>query len=58
MRQARVGMLGMTFKENVPDLRNSKVVDIVRELSEYGITCVIHDPLASAEGRSTNTGWR
>ena len=49
VRQARVAVLGITFKENVPDIRNSKVVDIVRELSEYGITCVIHDPLASAE---------
>ena len=49
VRQARVAVLGITFKENVPDIRNSKVVDIVRELSEYGITCLIHDPLASSE---------
>ena len=39
VRQARVAVLGITFKENVPDIRNSKVVDIVRELSEYGMTC-------------------
>jgi UDP-N-acetyl-D-galactosamine dehydrogenase len=49
VRQARVAVLGITFKQNVPDIRNSKVVDIVRELSEYGIACLIHDPLASSE---------
>lgn len=49
VRQARVAVLGITFKENVPDIRNSKVVDIIRELSEYGVTCLVHDPLASAE---------
>lgn len=44
---ARVGIMGLTFKEDVPDLRNSKVPDIVRELSDYGIAPIIHDPLAS-----------
>ena len=39
-------MLGLTFKENCPDLRNSKVVDIIRELKEYGLTVNIHDPQA------------
>ena len=39
-----VNVLGLTFKENCPDLRNSKVVDIVRELKEYGMTVHIHDP--------------
>lgn len=49
---ARVGILGLTFKENVPDLRNSRVPDIVASLREYGIHPVIHDPLASsAEAR-------
>lgn len=43
---ARVGILGITFKENVPDQRNSRVPDIVRELTEYGATCLVHDPLA------------
>ena len=37
-------MLGLTFKENVPDLRNSKVVDIIRELTKYGATVQVHDP--------------
>jgi len=48
VRQARVGILGMTFKENVPDLRNSKVGDILTELRQYGMAVRIHDPLASA----------
>jgi len=41
-----VTILGMTFKENVPDIRNSKVVDIVRELKQSGVTVQIHDPFA------------
>lgn len=43
---ARVGIFGLTFKENVPDLRNTRVVDIRRELEEYGVTVLVHDPLA------------
>ncbi|WP_408589726.1 nucleotide sugar dehydrogenase [Novosphingobium sp.] len=49
LREARVGILGLTFKENVPDIRNSKVEDIVRELAEFGIVPVVHDPLASPQ---------
>ena len=45
LRRARVGILGLTFKENVPDLRNSKVPDIVAELAQYGIDAMVHDPL-------------
>jgi UDP-N-acetyl-D-galactosamine dehydrogenase len=45
----KVGVLGLTFKENVPDLRNSKVPDIVRELCEYGIEVLVHDPIAETE---------
>ena len=48
VRQARVGILGMTFKENVPDLRNSKVGDMLTELRQYGMAVRVHDPLASA----------
>jgi UDP-N-acetyl-D-galactosamine dehydrogenase len=44
-----VGVLGLTFKENVPDLRNSKVPDIIRELREYGVKVLVHDPLAEHE---------
>ena len=43
---ARVGIFGLTFKENVPDLRNTRVVDIRAELEEYGISVLVHDPLA------------
>lgn len=46
---ARVGILGFTFKENVPDLRNTRVVDIKRELDEYGVTVLIHDPVADPD---------
>jgi UDP-N-acetyl-D-glucosamine/UDP-N-acetyl-D-galactosamine dehydrogenase len=46
---ARVAILGITFKENVPDLRNTRVVDIIAELKEYGISVLVHDPLADAE---------
>lgn len=46
IKQARVAILGFTFKENCPDTRNTRVIDIVNELSEYGITPVIADPVA------------
>ena len=46
---ARVAVLGLTFKENVRDVRNSRVPDIVAELQEYGITVLVHDRLASPE---------
>lgn len=46
IRKARVGILGFTFKENVPDIRNSKVVDIYKELREFGIEAIVHDPVA------------
>jgi UDP-N-acetyl-D-glucosamine/UDP-N-acetyl-D-galactosamine dehydrogenase len=45
----RVGVLGLTFKENVPDLRNSRVPDIIRELHEYGVQVLVHDPIAETE---------
>ena len=46
--RARVGVLGVTFKENVPDVRNSKTLDIVRELNSYSIKPIVHDPLADS----------
>jgi UDP-N-acetyl-D-galactosamine dehydrogenase len=49
LRSARVGILGFTFKENVPDIRNSKVVDIFRELQAFGLEPMVHDPLADAD---------
>ena len=45
---AVVTILGMTFKEDVPDIRNSKVVDIVQELTSFGVDVQLHDPLALA----------
>lgn len=45
---SRVIILGMTFKENVPDLRNSKVIDIVQELQEFGVEVQVTDPLADS----------
>jgi UDP-N-acetyl-D-galactosamine dehydrogenase len=44
-----VNILGVTFKENVPDTRNTQVVDIVRELAEAGIAARLHDPQADGE---------
>ena len=49
VRQAKVVILGITFKENTPDTRNSKVVDIIDSLKEYGIEPIIVDPVANAE---------
>ncbi len=49
VKNARVAILGVTFKENCPDTRNSKVIDIVRELEEYGIKPLVVDPEADAE---------
>lgn len=43
---ARVAVLGITFKENVPDLRNTRVIDIISELKDYGVDVRVHDPLA------------
>ncbi|WP_301751007.1 nucleotide sugar dehydrogenase [uncultured Erythrobacter sp.] len=44
--RARVGVMGLTFKQDVPDIRNSKVPDILAELREYGIEALVSDPLA------------
>ena len=56
LREARVGILGLTFKENVPDIRNSKVHDIVRELREFGIDPLVHDPLADCHAAAHEFG--
>jgi UDP-N-acetyl-D-galactosamine dehydrogenase len=49
VRQAKVVILGITFKENIPDTRNSKVVDIIYSLREYGIDPIVVDPEADAD---------
>ena len=48
VKDARVLVLGLTFKENCPDLRNTKVVDVIEELKEYGADVDVHDPWADA----------
>jgi UDP-N-acetyl-D-galactosamine dehydrogenase len=58
IKGARVNILGLTFKENVPDLRNSKVVDIIRELHEFGVETHVHDPLAASEDALHEYGLR
>ena len=49
IKNAKVAILGFTFKENCPDTRNTKIVDIYNELKEYGITATIADPAADAD---------
>jgi UDP-N-acetyl-D-galactosamine dehydrogenase len=49
VRGARVAILGITFKEDVPDLRNTKVVDIISELQDYGVDVTVSDPLADPD---------
>jgi len=46
IKGAQVVVLGLTFKEDCPDLRNSKVIDVIRELQDYGCAVTMHDPLA------------
>ena len=53
---AKVAVLGLTFKENCPDLRNSKVVDIISELEEYCCNVLVHDPLAEAAEAESEYG--
>ncbi len=48
IHKAKVGVMGLTFKENVPDIRNSRVPDVLSELQTFGITPIVHDPLADA----------
>lgn len=49
IRGAKVLMLGVTFKENCPDIRNSRVIDVIRELLEFGSEVTVYDPWADAE---------
>jgi len=56
IRPDRITVLGLTFKENVPDIRNSKVVDIIRDLESFGVAVQVHDPLAEAEAAEHEYG--
>jgi UDP-N-acetyl-D-galactosamine dehydrogenase len=58
VRPERITVLGLTFKENVPDIRNSKVVDIIRELESFGVAVQVHDPLAQAAAAEHEYGIR
>ena len=49
VKGSHVNVLGLTFKENCPDLRNSKVIDVIHELESYGVTVHVHDPVALPE---------
>lgn len=49
IKNAKIAILGLTFKENVPDVRNTKVIDIIKELEDYGIEIIVHDPVADPE---------
>jgi UDP-N-acetyl-D-galactosamine dehydrogenase len=58
IKGARVNVLGLTFKENVPDIRNSKVIDIIRELNEFGVETFVHDPFVAQEDALHEYGLR
>jgi UDP-N-acetyl-D-galactosamine dehydrogenase len=58
VKGARVNVLGLTFKENCADLRNSKVGDVINELKSYGIEIFVHDPWADAEEAMHEYGVR
>ncbi|MBO8087866.1 MAG: nucleotide sugar dehydrogenase, partial [Marichromatium sp.] len=49
IKGSRVLVLGLTFKENVPDIRNTRVIDVVKELEDYDINVVVNDPVAYPE---------
>ena len=57
IKESKVLILGITFKENCPDVRNTKVVDIVRALQEFDLQVDIYDPWASAEEVKKRMVW-
>lgn len=58
VKNARVGIMGLTFKENCPDTRNTKVTDIIDELREYGIEPLVSDPVADPDAAFREYGIR
>ena len=48
IKGARIGIFGLTFKENCPDLRNSKVIDVINEFASYGVELLVHDAMADS----------
>src|SRR5262249_21284524 len=49
IKSSQVNVLGLTFKENCPDIRNTRVIDVIHELESYGIDVRVHDPVADAD---------
>jgi UDP-N-acetyl-D-glucosamine/UDP-N-acetyl-D-galactosamine dehydrogenase len=58
VKGSHVAVLGLTFKENCPDLRNSRVIDVIRELEAFGATVHVHDPVADPEEAAHEYGVR
>jgi len=58
IKGSKVAVLGLTFKENVPDIRNTRVVDVIRELEDYGMEVMVHDPLADGDESAHEYGIR
>ncbi|MDA1118735.1 MAG: hypothetical protein O2979_12205 [Proteobacteria bacterium] len=63
VKGAKVNVLGLAFKENTPDLRNSRVIDVIQELRSYGIEVFVHDPVVSPHDAKEEygidlVGWR
>ncbi|MBC2732598.1 nucleotide sugar dehydrogenase [Thiobacillus sp.] len=58
VKGAKVIVLGLTFKENCPDLRNSKVADLVKELKDFGCDVAVHDPIAESQEAEHEYGIR
>jgi UDP-N-acetyl-D-galactosamine dehydrogenase len=56
--RSTVGVLGITFKENCPDIRNSKVADLIKELQSWGVSVIVTDPWASADEVKAEYGIR
>jgi UDP-N-acetyl-D-galactosamine dehydrogenase len=55
IKKSTVGLMGITFKENCPDIRNSKVIDVVNELKNWGVNVVVVDPWADKLKLQKNT---
>jgi UDP-N-acetyl-D-glucosamine/UDP-N-acetyl-D-galactosamine dehydrogenase len=49
IKGARVNVLGLTFKEDCPDIRNTRVIDVIHELTSYGIDVHVHDPVPNVD---------
>jgi len=58
VRDARILIMGLTFKENCPDVRNTKIVDVVNELEKYGAKVDVYDPWADADEAEHEYGLR